>query len=246
MNKIAYLITILIANTLVAQKTCDTPQEQAIEDLNSITKCSINSSKNPKDKKSRQISVKVSASKKRYLKKRAVEQKSAASSANNLSTSGLSGTNHSLEISNSLTLQKENNNNIIANLTNSLSAEEVKKANRFSTVDKIPSFNECEKTKNNKSLDCFNTAMVKHIQEHFRYPDEAIANKTQGDVWVRFIIDVNGNVSNIKALGPDNTETLEQEAIRVVSKLPRFLPGKKEGKKTSVKYGFPISFSLED
>ena len=65
-------------------------------------------------------------------------------------------------------------------------------------------------------------------------------------MWVRFIIDKNGNVSNIKALGPENGSILEQEAIRVVSRLPRLIAGVKEGKKTSVKYGFPISFSLED
>lgn len=88
--------------------------------------------------------------------------------------------------------------------------------------------------------------MIKHIQEHFKYPNQAIINKTQRDVWVRFIIDKSGNISNIKALGPQNGKILEQEAIRVVSKLPKFIPGTKDTKKTSVKYGFPISFSLED
>ena len=88
--------------------------------------------------------------------------------------------------------------------------------------------------------------MIKHIQKHFRYPNQAVIDKTQGDVWIRFIIDKNGNVTNIKALGPQNGKILEQEAIRVVSKLPKFIPGKKEGNETSVKYGFPISFSLED
>ena len=67
--------------------------------------------------------------------------------------------------------------NNIATLTNKLSAEEVKKAYRFNSIDKIPLFTACKGTKGNKSLDCFNTEMVKHIQKHFSYPYEAAINK---------------------------------------------------------------------
>lgn len=237
------LSTCYISN---AQKTCETPEESLI-DLNSITKCSINSSAKSKDKKSRQISVKVSASKKRYLKKRVVNKKTAVANLNQLSTSGVTDTNHSSEISNTLSLKKENKpNDIIAHLSNSLSAEEIKKASKFNAVEKLPLFTACENVKDKESLDCFNTEMIKHIQKHFRYPETALINKTQGDVWVRFIIDTNGNVTNIKALGTENAEILDQEAIRVVSKLPKFTPAIKDRKKTSVKYGFPITFSLEE
>jgi len=227
----------------MAQETCDTPKEETLEDLNSITKCSIHNDTS-NNKKSRQISVKVSASKKRYLKKRPLEKKSLVSNINNLSASGLSDTNHASEISNSLSLEKSNTT--IANLSNSLSAEEVKKANKFNAVDQIPFFAVCKDSKKKEQLNCFNTEMIKHIQKHFRYPSEAIISKTEGDVWVRFIIDKSGNVSNIKTLGPKGGKVLDQEAARVVSKLPKFIPGKLNGKKVSVKYGFPISFSLEE
>lgn len=88
--------------------------------------------------------------------------------------------------------------------------------------------------------------MVKHINKHFKYPSEAIRNQIQGEVWVRFIIDNNGFVRNIKTLGPDNGEILNEEAKRVVFKLPNFKPAKNNGKTVSVKYGFPINFSLEE
>ncbi len=237
------LLLVFVTNILVAQETCETPKE-SIEDLNSITKCSIKSSKKSNNKKSRQISVRVSASKNRFLKKRI--KKKVASSTGDLTTSGVSNTDHSSEISNSLSLKKEKALNNIANLTNNLSADQVRKANRFSTVDKIPMFSACKKGKKSQALDCFNEEMIKHIQEHFRYPNEAVINKTQGDVWVRFIIDQDGNVTNIKTLGPKGGKILDQEAIRVVSKLPRFSPGVKDGKRTAVKYGFPITFSLEE
>ena len=95
-------------------------------------------------------------------------------------------------------------------------------------------------------MDCFNLEMVKHIQKHFRYPGEAVRNSIEGEVWVRFIIDKDGIVKNIKTLGPNNGELLNEEAKRVVSKLPDFKPAKKNNEPVSVKYGFPINFSLEE
>ena len=95
-------------------------------------------------------------------------------------------------------------------------------------------------------MNCFNTEMIKHIQKYFRYPSEAVRDQIQGEVWVRFIIDKNGYVRNIKTLGPKNGEILNEEAKRVVTKLSRFKPARREGKRVSVKYGFPINFSLEE
>jgi len=246
------LILVLSANIIVSQETCET-KEDTLEDLNSITKCTVEESSKKSKTDTRQISVKVSASKNRFLKKRKIEKKAAvASNSLDLTTSGISKTSDNSETSNSLSLnekesiKKESYIDNIANLTNTLSAEEVKKAQRFSGVHQIPLFAACEGSKKNKALDCFNHEMIKHIQKHFRYPHDAVINKIEGDVWVRFIIDTEGNVSNIKTLGPQGGKILDGEAYRVVSKLPKFIPGVKEGEKTSVKYGFPITFSLEE
>jgi len=238
-----FLFFLFATNIILAQETCESP-EDLLEDLNSITKCSIKSSKKSKDEKSRQISVKVSASKNRFLKKRILQKKAVAS---NLSTSGISNTNTSSNnLSNSLSIKEENPLDNIANLTNSLSAEEVRLASRFNNVDQIPLFTGCKNAKKDEKLNCFNAEMIKHIQKHFRYPNNAIINKIQGDVWVRFVIDKEGSVTNIKTLGPKDSKILDHEAIRVVSKLPKFIPGIKNKKNVSVKYGFPIAFSLED
>lgn len=242
------LLLVFITNIIFSQKTCET-KEETFEDLNSITKCTIDKSSDKNKKNSRQISVKVSASKKRYLKKRTIEKKAVLSNSDDLTTSGISNTDHSNEIANTLSIRKEASAiNNIASFTNTLSAEEVKKAQKFSTVDKIPLFTACKNTKGEKSFDCFNQEMVKHIQQHFRYPHDAVVNKIEGDVWVRFIIGKDGNVSNIKTLGQgqEGGEILDQEASRVVSKLPKFIPGIKDKKKASVKYGFPITFSLQE
>lgn len=217
------------------KETCDT-EEKLVEDLNSITKCTVKQSTNKKDKNSRQISVRVSASKKRFLKRR---KKNVASEANQLNSSGISTIHNSSNLNKSLKIKT----NVTA-LKNSLSREELRKAEKFATVDVIPTFPNCKN--DGDRLDCFNTEMIKHIQEYFVYPDEALLNKQEGEVWVRFIIDKNGNVTNIKTLGPKGGKILNDEAVRVVSNLPKFIPATKNGENVSVKYGFPINFSLED
>lgn len=246
MKKILLLLVLCGAINVMSQKqVCDTPEEEQALSLNSITKCSIEPSSSKKGKKTRQITVKVSASKRRFLKKREA-RKMTSVSGSSLSTSGVSEVATAPQISNSLSLKKKTATSNIAALTNSLSEEEVRKASRFSNVDKIPLFTKCKKAKRGERLDCFNTEMMLHIQKHFKYPSEAVRDVIEGEVWVRFIIDKNGDVKNIKTLGPENAEILNEEATRVVSKLARFIPGKKEGERVSVKYGFPINFSLEE
>jgi len=239
----ALLLLLLSSTIMFAQQTCES-KEDVLEDLGSITKCSIESTKSANKKETRQISVNISAPKTRFLKKRVAEKKAAATSVGNLNTSGVSNTNHQSEISNALELKENKAKTNIALLTNTLSMEEVKKAVKFHEASKLPAFEACKSEKGDQ-LGCFNKEMIKHIEKYFHYPQEAVINKMEGKVWVRFIIDKEGNVSNIKTLGPKGANILNDEAKRVVSHLPKFEPAKKDGKKVSVKYGFPISFSLD-
>ncbi|CAM1370037.1 conserved exported protein of unknown function [Tenacibaculum soleae] len=226
---------------ILAQEVCESPDESEV-DLNSIsvTKCTIKESKSKDNKRSRQITVKVSANR-RYLKKREAVKKQKTAGLSDLGVASIENTVKSSEITKSISLK-----NNIKDIKNKLSAEELRKASKFSTVDKIPLFNSCKKAKKGERIDCFNQEMVTHISKHFRYPSDAIKESIQGEVWVRFIIDKNGEVKNIKTLGPKNGQILNQEAVRVVSKLPQFIPAKKDGGRISVKYGFPISFALEE
>ncbi|CAM1334122.1 energy transducer TonB [Tenacibaculum aestuariivivum] len=227
--------------SIMSQEVCKSPDETDI-DLNSIsiTKCTIKESKDKRDKKTRLISVKVSANR-RNLKKR---EKSIQKEVSTLSGIGLSDVKNTIQketIAKTISLKGN-----IEDVKNKLTIEELKNASKFSAVDKIPLFSACKKVRKNRRLDCFNENMVRHISKHFRYPSDAIKESIQGEVWVRFIIDKNGEVKNIKTLGPKNGLILNQEAIRVVSKLPQFVPAKTEGGRVSVKYGFPIMFALEE
>lgn len=223
------------------QETCNSPKEESLEDLNSIAKCTVKASRKTKSKGTKTISVKVTAPR-RYLRKRVIKKRNVVTSSNSLNSSGLETikSNNDSQLEKTLALRKS-----VANLTNNLSAEEVRKANKFIEVDNVPTFEKCKTAKQDEAIDCFNNEMINHIQEHFNYPAEAVIKKAEGEVWVRFVIDKNGEVTNIKALGPKNGELLKLEAKRVASKLPKFAPAVKNGKTVAVKYGFPINFSLE-
>ncbi|WP_299108568.1 energy transducer TonB [uncultured Tenacibaculum sp.] len=117
---------------------------------------------------------------------------------------------------------------------------------KFSQVHSIPQFKACSKASDMQKLNCFNERMISHIQRNFNYPEAAAQQNIQGKVWVRFIIDKNGNVVNIKSKGPQNGTLLEKEAERMVSRLPKFSPGQHDGKVANVEYYIPINFQLKE
>ncbi|TDQ27733.1 energy transducer TonB [Tenacibaculum caenipelagi] len=115
---------------------------------------------------------------------------------------------------------------------------------KFAEVHSIPQFKTCTKVPDMQKLTCFNERMVSHIQRNFNYPAAAAAQNIEGRVWVRFIIDKNGKVTNIKMKGPENGQLLELEAKKMVSNLPTFVPGEHNGKTTNVEYYIPVNFRL--
>lgn len=115
----------------------------------------------------------------------------------------------------------------------------------FAVIEDIPLFPGCETVHKSKRLDCFNEKMAAHIKKYFTYPQRAQEDNIQGRVSVQFMIDKQGNVTDIKMRGPQGGELLEKEAERIISKLPKFTPGKQRGKPVKVKYGLPINFRLQ-
>ncbi len=87
------------------------------------------------------------------------------------------------------------------------------------------------------------TALTQYLQENTKYPEVAKANKITGKVVVRFCITATGSISQISVMKGVDPE-LDKEAMRVVSTLPPFNPGKQGGKPVSVWYMIPVNFSL--
>lgn len=86
--------------------------------------------------------------------------------------------------------------------------------------------------------------LLKYIGEHTNYPEVAKENNIQGRVIVRFCVTAKGTVSQISVLKGVDPE-LDKEAMRVVSTLPAFKPGKQGGKPVPVWYMVPITFTLK-
>ena len=112
----------------------------------------------------------------------------------------------------------------------------------FAVIEQVATFPGCEGLSKTEGRTCFNQKMNQHIQKHFRYPSTALELGVQGRVYVQFVVDRKGNVTNIRMRGPD--KTLEKEAQRIISLLPKFSPGKQRGKAVSMGFSIPINFKL--
>ncbi|MBT3622250.1 energy transducer TonB [Flavobacteriales bacterium] len=85
--------------------------------------------------------------------------------------------------------------------------------------------------------------LMKYIQKNVKYPAIAKEYNITGKVYVNFIVDKSGSVTNVKIVrGVD--KNLDAEAVRVVKSLPKYKPGKQRGKAVRVMYTIPINFTL--
>ena len=89
-----------------------------------------------------------------------------------------------------------------------------------------------------------NTALMKFINENIIYPSEAQDNNIQGRVILKFAVNTDGSADRIEVLrGVDSL--LDNEAVRVVTTLPRFKPGKQGGVPVPVWFVLPVVFKME-
>lgn len=88
-------------------------------------------------------------------------------------------------------------------------------------------------------------AALRHwLVSNVKYPVIAAENGVQGRVYVAFVVDKNGSLSNVRiARGVDSS--LDQEALRVVKSMPKWKPGMQRGKPVRVSYTIPINFQLQ-
>lgn len=102
----------------------------------------------------------------------------------------------------------------------------------FAIVEEKPSFNGGDANE-----------FTKWVYSHLEYPDIARENGIQGRVILQFTIKADGSVTNIRVLrGID--PSLDQAAIDVIKKSPKWTPGKQRDKAVPVTYNFPIVFKL--
>jgi len=86
-------------------------------------------------------------------------------------------------------------------------------------------------------------ALRKYLQNNLRYPEAAIDQNIQGTILVEFVVNEDGSVTDVtplKELGGGCT----QEAVRVIKSMPKWNPGKNNGKAVKVYYKVPVTFRL--
>ncbi|WP_088655667.1 energy transducer TonB [Geofilum rhodophaeum] len=89
-----------------------------------------------------------------------------------------------------------------------------------------------------------NEALQKYLAQSVRYPVIAQENGIQGRVYIQFVINQNGEVTNATILrGVD--PSLDREALRVVEAMPKWKPGKQRNRPVRVSYTVPINFVLQ-
>lgn len=88
------------------------------------------------------------------------------------------------------------------------------------------------------------SALLRFIAEHLQYPTVALENNIQGRVNIRFVVEKDGSIGNVEVQrGVDIN--LDNEAIRVVKSMPKWLPGKQNGMPVRCYFTIPINFKIQ-
>jgi len=88
-------------------------------------------------------------------------------------------------------------------------------------------------------------ALMKYLGDNITYPLIALEQGIQGRVALRFVVKPDGSVDNVeivKGLDP----SCDQEALRVVKKMPKWIPGRQNGNAVSVYYSLSVAFKLKN
>ncbi|WP_333801182.1 energy transducer TonB [Phnomibacter sp.] len=87
-------------------------------------------------------------------------------------------------------------------------------------------------------------AWRRYLERNLQYPDDAQENGTQGVVKVQFIVDKEGNISEVQALN-DPGDGLAEEAVRIIKRGPKWTPAEQNGRKVIYRHIQAITFRLE-
>ena len=89
-----------------------------------------------------------------------------------------------------------------------------------------------------------NAALFEYLSKHIKYPVVAEEKRIQGRVIVTFVVERDGSVTDVRVAKSVHA-FLDKEAVRVVSGMPRWIPGKQNGSAVRVKYTVPVTFRLQ-
>lgn len=89
------------------------------------------------------------------------------------------------------------------------------------------------------------SAFMDYIKTNMRYPASAKEKGTQGRVTVQFVVDKDGSIKEPKLLRSVDKD-MNAEALRLISSMPKWKPGRQKGQPVAVKYTAPVMFRLDN
>ena len=87
-------------------------------------------------------------------------------------------------------------------------------------------------------------ALWEYLMQNVKYPEDAEKQKVEGRVIANFVVETDGSISDVKIF-KQVFPSLDREAIRVLEAMPKWTPGKQNGKPVRVKYTVPVNFKLQ-
>ena len=89
---------------------------------------------------------------------------------------------------------------------------------------------------------------IKHIQSKLIYPKNALRNRIEGNLFIQFIVEEDGSMSNISVMKRSNQPApdplLSEAALKAFKNCPKWVPGKNNGVPVRIKKIIPVSFKL--
>ena len=86
--------------------------------------------------------------------------------------------------------------------------------------------------------------LINFVNETREYPYNAYRNRVQGRVLCSFVVGTDGKIFNIQVIRSSGDETLDREALRVISRMPKWSVGRIDNTKVNVRCVLPIAFRL--
>ena len=131
----------------------------------------------------------------------------------------------------------------LKNLTNDKKEQaEVVKTAAVSLTTNIEIYDMCEKM---PEFPGGTVALMNFLAYNIKYPADAREEKAEGRAIIKFVVNADGSVSNISVAKSTGNESLDKEAMRVVSTMPKWKPGTQDGKNVNVRFCLPIMFRLQ-
>lgn len=83
-----------------------------------------------------------------------------------------------------------------------------------------------------------------YIRKSIKYPDSAKVNEIKGNVYIGFVVEKDGSISNVELLRGIGYGC-DEIALNAIKEMPNWIPGEQRGKKVRIKYTLPIRFQLK-